>query len=133
MNPKEFIKLLNEARELMIQEKYTEAIAILEKLKNSDKNSEYDYNYDLVHQLYQLDSNCKSAYHQQRVLEIIKNISIKNNSIKLDEIYKVLKGKGDLNISEEVLRREVELLILRNLLNCKLEGDQLIFSHHQVF
>jgi len=130
MNPKEFMKLLNEARELMAQEKYTEAIAILETLKNSDKSSEYDYNYDLVHQLYQLDSNCKSAYHQQRILEIIKNIPITKNSIKLEEIYKLLRVKVDLNISEEILRREVELLILRNLLNCKIEGDQLIFSHH---
>ncbi len=130
MNPKEFMKLLNETRELMIQEKYTEAITILEKLKNSEKNGEYDYNYDLVHQLYQLDSNCKSAYHQQRVLEIIKDTPITNNSIKLNEIYKILNSKGDLNISEEVLRREVELLILRNLLNCKLEGAQLIFNQN---
>ena len=130
MNPKDFMKLLNETRELMIQEKYKEAITILEKLKNSEKNGEYDYNYDLVHQLYQLDSNCKSAYHQQRVLEIIKDIPITNNSIKLNEIYKILNSKGDLNISEEVLRREVELLILRNLLNCKLEGAQLIFNQN---
>ena len=133
MNPKEFMKLLNEARELMTQGKYTEAIVILETLKNSDKSSEYDYNYDLVHQLYQLDSNCKSAYHQQKILEIIKNFPITKNSIKFEEIHKLLRVKVDLNISEEILRREVELLILRNLLNCKLEGDQLIFSHHQVF
>jgi len=129
MNPKEFMKLLNEARELMTQGKYTEAIVILETLKNFDKSSEYDYNYDLVHQLYQLDSNCKSAYHQQKILEIIKNFPITKNSIKFEEIHKLLRVKVDLNISEEILRREVELLILRNLLNCKMEGDQLIFSH----
>jgi hypothetical protein len=130
MNPKEFMKLLNEARELMTQGKYTEAIVILETLKNSDKSSEYDYNYDLVHQLYQLDSNCKSAYHQQKILEIIKNFPITKNSIKFEEIHKLLRVKVDLNISEEILRREVELLILRNLLSCKIEGDRLIFSHH---
>ena len=129
MNPKEFLKLLNEARELMTQEKYTEAIVILENLKSSDKTSENDFNYDLVHQLYQLDSNCKSAYHQQRILEIIKNIPIPNNSIKLEEIYEILRVQEDLDITEEILRREVELLILRNLLNCKIEGDKLIFSH----
>ena len=130
MNPKEFMKLLNEARELMTQGKYTEAIVILETLKNFDKSSEYDYNYDLVHQLYQLDSNCKSAYHQQKILEIIKNFPITKNSIKFEEIHKLLRVKVDLNISEEILRREVELLILRNLLSCKIEGDRLIFSHH---
>ena len=128
MNSKEFMKLLNEARELMTQEKYTEAIVILENLKSSDKTSENDFNYDLVHQLYQLDSNCKSAYHQQIILEIIKNLPIPNNSIKLEEIYKVLRVKENLDITEEILRREVELLILRNLLNCKIEGDQLIFN-----
>jgi Mn-containing catalase len=128
MNPKEFMKLLNEARELMTQEKYTEAIVILENLKSSDKSNESDFNYELVHQLYQLDSNCKSAYHQQRILEIIKNLPIPNNSIKLEEIYKVLRVKENLDITEEILRREVELLILRNLLNCKIEGDQLIFN-----
>lgn len=129
MNPQEFIKLLNEARTLMTQEKYAEAKTILERLKDLDKSSEYDYNYDLIHQLYQLDSNCQSAYHQQRILEIIKIMPITKNLIKLDEINKFLRVKGDLNISEEILRREVELLILRNLLNCKMEGDQLIFSH----
>ncbi len=129
MNPQEFIKLLNEARTLMSQEKYADAMTILEILKNSDKSSEYDYNYDLIHQLYQLNSNCQSAYNQQRILKIIKIIPITKNSIKLDEINKLLRVKGDLNISEEILRREVELLILRNLLHCKMEGDQLTFSH----
>ncbi len=126
MNPQEFIKLLNEARSLMTQEKYAEAKTILERLKDSDKSSEYDYNYDLTHQLYQLDSNCQSAYHQQRILEIIKIIPITKNSIKLDEINKFLRVKGDLNISEEILRREVELLILRNQLHCEIDEDTII-------
>ena len=128
MNPQEFVKLLNEARELMTQEKYSEAITILENLKDLDKSNEYDYNYDLIHQLYQLDSNCKSAFHQQRILEIIKNILINKNSISLDELDKQLRDMDNINISEDILRREVELLILRNLIDCKIEGDRLIFS-----
>ena len=128
MDPKEFMKLLNEARELMTQEKYTEAMVILDNLKDLDKTSEHDYNYDLVHQLYQLDSNCKSAYHQQIILEIINDIPNTKNSLSLDDLNSLLKDKEKLNISEEILRREVELLILRNLLNCKIEGDQLIFN-----
>ncbi|MHA1986755.1 MAG: hypothetical protein ACW98D_08960, partial [Promethearchaeota archaeon] len=128
--PKEFIKLLNEVRELMSQEKYIEAMVILENLKSSDKNSESDFNYELVHQLYQLDSNCKSAYHQQRILQVIQNIPVTNNSIKLEDIHKELEFKEEVNITKEILRREVELLILRNLLNCKIEGDQLVFIEH---
>ncbi|MHA2183015.1 MAG: hypothetical protein ACXAAH_16480, partial [Promethearchaeota archaeon] len=90
MDPKEFMKLLNDARELMIQEKYTEAMEILENLKEIDKTSEIDYNYDLVHQLYQLDSNCKSAHHQQIILKVLNEIKIKKNSISLKDLNSVL-------------------------------------------
>ena len=130
MNPQEFEQLLNEARELMTQEKFTEASVILEKLKGIDKISEYDYNYNLIHQLYQLDSNCKSAHHQQIILEIITNIPTTKNSISLNELNELLRDKENLNISEEILRREVELLILRNLLSCRIEKNQLIFHYH---
>lgn len=129
MNPQEFMKLLNEARELMAQENYTEAIVILENLKELDKSSEYDYNYDLIHQLYQLDSNCKSAHHQQIILEIIKNIPITKDSLSLNELNNYLKDKENIIISEDILRREVELLILRNLLQGRMEGDHLFINH----
>jgi hypothetical protein len=130
MNPKEFIKLLDKTRELMTLEKYTEAMVILENLKELEKNNDYNYNYNLVHQLYQLDSNCKSAHHQQIILEIIKKFLITKNSITFEELNKQLRVKENLNISEEILRREVEILILRNLLSCKIEKTHLIFSHN---
>ena len=130
MNPKEFLKVLDKTRELMVLEKYTEAKAILENLKEIEKDSESDYNYNLVHQLYQLDSNCKSAHHQQIILEIIKGTLIKKNSISFEDLNKKLKLKENLDISEEILRREVEILILRNLLLCKIEKNKLIFSYH---
>jgi len=130
MNPKEFKKLLNEARELMAQEKFAQALVILENLKIGDRNSEHDYNYNLIHQLYQLDSNCKSAYHQEIILEIITNIPITKNSISFIELNKILSDEKSLNISEEILRREVELLILRNMVSGKIEKNQLILSHH---
>lgn len=130
MNLKEFIKLLNKSRELIGLEKYVEANAILENLKEIEKNGESDFNYNLVHQLYQLDSNCKSAHHQQVILEIIKDIPTGNNSISFEELSNKLKLKENLYISEEILRREVEILILRNLLSCKIEKNKLIFSHH---
>ena len=95
-----------------------------------DKSEKYDYNYDLIHQLYQLDSNCTSAYNQQRILKIINNLTIKNKSISFRELKKLVKDIDDISISEDILRREVEILILRGLLDCQIQGDQLIFSHH---
>ena len=128
MNPEEFIEKLNGVRELMTQEKYSDAIKILDNLKNIEKSSGNNYNYNLTHQLYQLDSNCRSAFHQQIILKQLKNISIKKKSISFKELNQVLRKKIGLNISEEILRREIELLILRNLSKCELKGNQLVFS-----
>lgn len=128
MNPTEFIKLLNEVRELMIQEKYADAIIILDKLKDDEQKNKDEFNYNLIHQLYQLDSNCKSAYRQQIILEYLKNISSEKKSISFHELNQKLREKGSLNISDEILRREVELLILRNLLVGKIEGNHLNFN-----
>ena len=126
MNPKEFIERLNVARELMTQEKYSDAIKILDNLKSKEKSSGYDYNYNLIHQLYQLDSNCRSAFHQQVILRFLKNISIKRKSITFNELNQELRDKGILNLNEEILRREVELLILRNQLHCEIDEDTII-------
>lgn len=128
MNPEEFIEKLNGVRDLMTQEKFSDAIKILDNLKNIEKSSGNNYNYNLTHQLYQLDSNCRSAFHQQIILEQLKSISIKTKSLSFKELNQVLRKKIGLNISEEILRREIELLILRNLLKCELKGNQLVFS-----
>ncbi|MFW9882018.1 MAG: hypothetical protein ACFFG0_53825 [Candidatus Thorarchaeota archaeon] len=126
MNPENFLEKLNSIQELMTQEKYSDAIEILENLKNIEKNSGINYNYNLIHQLYQLDSNCRSALNQQIILKQLKDISTKKNSISFEELNQVLREKGGLQISKEILRREIELLILRNFLKCELKGDQFI-------
>ena len=128
MNPKEFIEKLNDVRGLMTQEKYTEAIKILDRLKNTEKNSGYDYNYDVIHQLYQLDSNCRSVYNQQIILNHLKNISDKKKSISFEELNQKLEDKYNLNLNDQILRREVELLILRNKLYCKIDKDTIILE-----
>ena len=128
MNLKEFVENLDKVSVLMEQEKYRDALSILDILKNVEMANNQDYNYTLIHQLYQLDSNCRSAFNQQIILEQIKNISIIKKSISFKDLSKVLKEKSELYISEEILRREIELLILRNLLNCQLKGNQLVFT-----
>lgn len=127
MNPQEFRQYLNEVRELMAQERYKEAIVILETLKSEDSVSESDFNYNLIHELYQLDSNCKSAFHQQLILERLLNISKNQKRISFTELNDDIKKNLDLNISEEILRREVEILILRNLITYRIEETTIIF------
>ena len=73
VSSQEFIDKLNEVQELMLKEDYNNAIIILDKLKAIDKQNEFNYN--LTHKLYQLDSNVRSLYNQQLILKFIFNLS----------------------------------------------------------
>ncbi|MFX1594059.1 MAG: hypothetical protein ACFFCL_15320 [Promethearchaeota archaeon] len=125
MNTKEFMNQLNKVQELKDLEKYKEAIILLDKLKEIEKNS--NLNYDITHRLYQLDSNSRSLYNQQIILKQLSNISKMNYSISFHELNQVLKEKNKLELSNDILRREVEILILRNLLTCRIDGERLVF------
>ena len=126
METKEIVKELNKIRELMTQEKFADAIVLIEKLKEKDKSSDFDYNH--THQLYHLDSNARSLYNQQKILKRIKEISLNQNSITFQYLNKLLKSHNELNLSEDILRREIEILILRNQLKCKLKGETIHFT-----
>jgi len=128
MNPKEFMDQLNKAQKLMNLEKYKEAIVILDKLKEIEKNSDYNFNYGLIHTLYQLDSNCRSNYNQEIILTYIKKISNKQKLISLQELNQIIKKNEELDMDEDILRREVELLILRNLLTGTIKNDSIIIK-----
>jgi hypothetical protein len=109
----------------MRNEKYQEALSILSKLKEADKAGDFDYN--LTHKLYQLISNSQSLYNQQKVLGVIQNISEKEKSISFPKLRELLNENENLDIDEQILRKEVEILILRSLLEAKLEGNDLVF------
>ena len=125
MDANHFVRDLNEAKELMRNEKYLDALGILKKLKEADKAGNFDYN--LTHKLYQLISNSQSLYNQQRVLSVVKKISQKQKSISFVKLSEILKTQENVKLDELILRREVEILILRSLLECKIEGNDLVF------
>ncbi len=128
MNTKEFMNQLNEAQNLMDLEKYKEAMIILDKLKEFEKTSDYNFNYGLIHTLYQLDSNCRSSYNQEIILTHIKKISHEQKSISFQELNQIIKENEELDLGEDILRREVELLILRNLLSGFIKNDSIILK-----
>jgi len=109
----------------MRNERYPEALIILGKLKEADKAGDFDYN--LTHKLYQLISNSQSLYNQQRVLSVVKKISHKHKSISFINLKEMLNKQENVELDEQILRREVEILILRSLLECKIEGNDLVF------
>lgn len=124
METKEIVKQLNIVRELMKEEKYDDAITLINKLKELDKNNDFDYTF--THQLYQLDSNSRSLFNQQIILKQIQEISSEQTSITFNNLNQLLKQKSELTLSNDILRREIEILILRNQLICKLDGENII-------
>jgi uncharacterized pyridoxamine 5'-phosphate oxidase family protein len=125
MDTNDFVKDLSDAQELMRNERYPEALIILGKLKEADKAGDFDYN--LTHKLYQLISNSQSLYNQQRVLSVVKKISHQHKSISFIDLKEMLNKQENVELDEQILRREVEILILRSLLECKIEGNDLVF------
>jgi hypothetical protein len=125
MDANDFTKDLSDAQELMRNEKYKEALILLGKLKKADKAGDFDYN--LTHKLYQLISNSQSLYNQQKVLATIQKISQDQSSISFPKLNELVRENDNLDIDEQILRREVEILILRSLIEGKLEGNDLVF------
>ncbi|MDX1798381.1 MAG: hypothetical protein R3255_07005 [Candidatus Lokiarchaeia archaeon] len=126
MDSQEFVKHLNEIQDLMEKENYTEALKLIDKLKKAEKKA--DFNYNLTHRLYQLDSNSRSLYNQQIILANVRDLFKKYKSITFQELNHVLRSKNKLNLTDEILRREIELLILRNQLAWNIEKDTIILN-----
>ena len=123
MDIENFKHQLNEAQKLMREESYKQALDLLTKLQSIEKDMDFDYN--ITHRLYQLLSNCQSLYNQHVILKYINELKLEKSSIKLQELMQLLKD--EIEIEESILGREVELLILRGLLSCKLDKNQIIF------
>jgi len=123
MKPNEFANNLNEVQDLMAKEKYREALVLLEHLKELDKSSDFDYN--LTHKLYQLDSNTRSLYNQQVILERLNSIKKEIEMISVSEFNEMLRLKDNLLLEEPILRRELEILILRGIISIEFQGTML--------
>ena len=126
MDDQKFIKQLNEVQDLMQQEKYQEAILLIEKLKELENQD--SYNYNLTHKLYQLDSNAHSLYNQQAILHIINDLFSGHDSISFQELNRELREKKNLNLRNDILQREIEILVLRNKLSCKIEKENIVLN-----
>ncbi|MHA1272878.1 MAG: hypothetical protein ACTSQP_07235 [Promethearchaeota archaeon] len=124
MNSQEFFNELQRASELMKNEKYLEAIKILDNLREIERQGDFDYS--LTHKLYQLISNSHSLLNQQIILEILNNYN--ENQLSFKQLAEKLKDTKKLDLDEANVRKEVELLILRGKLNCRLDGDLIVLE-----
>jgi len=117
------MKLLADISDLMAEEKYQDALILIEKLKEIEKKGDFDYN--LTHKLYQLDSNVRSLFNQEVIHNLINTLAAKQTSISFKKLHEFIKD--DLNIDENTLRKEIELLILRDKIKSQIDGNELRF------
>ena len=123
MDRHDFMKVLADVSDLMAEEKYQDAIILIENLKEIEKKGDFDYN--LTHKLYQLDSNTRSLFNQEFILNQINTLAAKQTSISFKKLHELIKD--NLNIDESTLRREIELLILRDKIKSQIDGNELKF------
>ena len=123
MDRHDFMKVLADVSDLMAEEKYQDALILIEKLKEIEKKGDFDYN--LTHKLYQLDSNVRSLFNQEVILNQIKILAAKQTSISFNKLHELIKD--DLHIDENTLRKEIELLILRDKTKSQIDGNELKF------
>ena len=124
MEELEFADQLRAANEMISAEKYEEALELLDRLKKIEKDAEYNYN--LTHQLYQLDSNTRSLFNQKLILEHVNELSKISSSILFSDIKNKLVKENAINLDLSIIRREIELLVLRGLLSARLEEDNIV-------
>jgi len=123
MDRQDFTKQLADVSDLMAKEKYQDALILIEKLKEIEKNGDFDYN--LTHKLYQLDSNTRSLFNQEVILNQINTLAVKQTSISFKKLHELIKD--DLHVDENTLKKEIELLILRDKIKIQIDGKELKF------
>ena len=125
MDSQHFLNRLSDAQDLMSKEDYEEAIVILEELKKIEQKGDFDY--ALTHKLYQLLSNAHSLYNQHALVDVLSELSKGVDSISFSELQQELKVRKGMDLEVSILKREVELLILRDLIQFGIDEDRVKF------
>jgi hypothetical protein len=126
MNTEHFIEKLSQAEELISQEHYVDALNILYKLKEIELKGDFDNS--LTHKLYQLISNSESLLNQKRIINGLSVLAEKHQEIDFDSIKHHFEHNLDYHFESGILRREIELLILRDKIPYKIQANKLVFS-----
>jgi hypothetical protein len=124
MNTEQFVKELSSAQSFMAEEEYEKALEVLYNLREIEKKGDFDYS--LTHKLYQLISNSESLLNQQKILGTLKKFESQREKIAFDSLSKILKDENNFSLESGIIRREIEMLILRGKVNYKIQGDSLI-------
>lgn len=126
MKSEEFVRKLSEAEDLIMNEKYGESLELLSELKEIELKENFDNN--LTHKLYQLISNAESLLNQKKITEGLTKIAQDYERMDFKSLSKHFNKHMNLNLEPEIMRREIELLILRGKIPYKIKEKTLVLQ-----
>ena len=115
---------LEEAKELIKEKKFEEALLLLERMKGYNDDI---FDDSMVHEFYMLHSNVQSTVRGKIIYDKLLPISESKEKILFQEAYEIL-GEALIGLNEEIIKRELEILILKGIAPWSSNEEYIIFS-----
>jgi len=126
MKSEEFVRKLSEAEDLIVNEKYGDSLELLSNLKEIELKGNFDNS--LTHKLYQLISNAESLLNQKNISDALSKLAQDHERMDFETLSEYFRKHMDLDLKPEIMRREIELLILRGKIPYKIKKKTLVLQ-----
>ncbi len=123
INTNNFKEELSIAEKLIQEEKFEQALNLLEKMKNYDDEF---FDDALAHNFFMLYSNTQSIVRGKNIYQNLLSLSKIKEKASYKEIFEYLKDKN-INLDIDTIKREIELLILKGIVSWKSNNNIIFF------
>ncbi len=123
VNTNNFKEELSIAEKLIQEEKFEQALNLLEKMKNYDDDV---FDDALAHNFFMLYSNTQSIVRGKNMNQNLLSLSKIKEKASYKEIFEYLKDKN-INLDIDTIKREIELLILKGIVSWKSNNNIMFF------
>ncbi len=123
VNTNNFKEELSIAEKLIQEEKFEQALNLLEKMKNYDDDV---FDDALAHNFFMLYSNTQSIVRGKNIYKNLLSLSKIKEKASYKEIFEYLKDKN-INLDIDTIKREIELLILKGIVSWKSNNNIIFF------
>jgi len=123
VNTNNFKEELSIAEKLIQEEKFEQALNLLEKMKNYDDDV---FDDALAHNFFMLYSNTQSIVRGKNIYKNLLSLSKIKEKASYKEIFEYLKDKN-INLDIDTIKREIELLILKGTVSWKSNNNIIFF------
>jgi len=123
VNTNNFKEELSIAEKLIQEERFEQALNLLEKMKNYDDDV---FDDALAHNFFMLYSNTQSIVRGKNIYQNLLSLSKIKEKASYKEIFEYLKDKN-INLDIDTIKREIELLILKGNVSWKSNNNIIFF------